>query len=141
MSVWSSLGAWLSGGPVQEAADQRLNKTSKVQTGMEAVFLQDLQHLAFEDRDTVRRYRDKTLFGETSSNGGGPRNNDLIVADDVEFHVTRGAGATTLLAAALISVAILLAASQLIPRHPENAGPAPPQFDDTTLDIKPVPGR
>lgn len=71
--------------PVQEARQQRLNKTNKIQTGLEAVLLNSISDIDRQDREAARIYRNKTLFGGGNETIPSTEDDGLIIADDIRI--------------------------------------------------------
>ena len=74
-----------------EAAQQYLAKMAKIESGHAALGLDHMATLAEDEEDTVRRYREKKLFGgdgastaaATEAKGMG---RSLILADNITYH-------------------------------------------------------
>ena len=102
--------------PVQEAREQRLAKDSKLQTGMEAVFVNSLNQIDKSEREAVNEYRNRQMGAPPKpphGKVGGESGDGLIIADDIQTTNIdrRGLGpvATVILVVALCILAYLLA--------------------------------
>lgn len=75
--------------PIEEATKQRVEKSAKMQTALEGVFVNSFHKLDQDERDVVNEYRNRQMGAtakrphkrETASGPG--KYDDLIVADDI----------------------------------------------------------
>lgn len=78
--------------PSQEAEDTLLDKGSKLELARQAVFLQNLQEIAYDDVKDVRRLKSKHLGPEFAMNEKGGKSGEsvddmgIIVCDDFHHH-------------------------------------------------------
>lgn len=78
-----------SGGPPsieeskREAAQQHLAKESKIQVAEQAVWLEDLREVAWDNRNSYQRYRDKKVGDKMVDKKPGDALGDLTVADNI----------------------------------------------------------
>ena len=67
-----------------EAAEDYLPKASKLRQLRAMMDLQDWQILQRDDRDAVRRYRNKTVFGDSDpAHAQEPEMGDILIADNI----------------------------------------------------------
>lgn len=114
-----------------EAAQQYLGKASKIQTGLESVFLKSFQEMGIDEIRDVRALKEKYSVGAggakmrvgrgTGSDGGN--HSDLIIADHMEFN-TPNPRATSPLLVALLAMAAGAGAAYLLNPPPPAAAPA-----------------
>jgi hypothetical protein len=116
---------------IDEAAQQRLGKDSKIQTAMESVFVGQMQQIAQDELDDVRALKDKYLNkgGRGMLIGGsgkaGERHSDLIIGDNIKIETPRGSSAMAVLAAgALGAAAAMFVPGLLKPEPAPTAAPA-----------------
>ena len=106
--------------PKEEALKQRLDKSNKLQTGLEAAYVQDMNSLLSHDRRRVRRYEDRTVFGADRK---GPTTNDqqaledekMQIADDIRTTnttINRGGGLLNTVGAIAMGAGGLYAANE-----------------------------
>jgi hypothetical protein len=74
------------------AAAEYLPKMAKLEEARRAIFLQDLESLAADERATVRRYRESKVFGNPMPQLPGDDVGNVIVCDD--YHVQIGVPAS-----------------------------------------------
>lgn len=71
---------------VNEATEQTVANRSKLGTALDAVFVKQMHDIANDEVETQREWRNKSVdIGGGSSETGGSRHSDLIVADSMNF--------------------------------------------------------
>lgn len=115
--------------PIEEAKQQRLGKSAKIQTAYEAVMVNDLKNIAKRDREVVAQYQNQKLFGGKKSppntQKGLAGNDDMIIADDIRITTIKPSG----LASEILKAAVLAALAYyglgpiLFPKTPEKKEP------------------
>lgn len=125
--------------PAEEAAQQRINKSAKVQTALEAMLVDDLRRIGATERDAVNRYRESKLFGGGNGQAPPAGDSDLIVCDNMRIEAPKsnnglltGVLLGTVLAAGgalglshLNQTPAVQPPTQPVPLPPQPAGPAP----------------
>ena len=105
---------------VQETAQAHLAKEAKLNVAQNAVLVDDVRHLAQDDRDAVRDYQAR-LWGSRQSSRKGNDMSDLIVCDDYR----RGLNPWVVTALAAVAGAVMLGRDWLATPTPDQ--PAPPE--------------
>jgi hypothetical protein len=71
---------------LEEAAEEFLPGMARLEEAKKAVMVDDLRRLVRDDREAVRRYREKTVFGQdTPSSTEEPPVGNLVVAETIHF--------------------------------------------------------
>lgn len=104
--------------PTQEAKQQRLNKSAKIQTGLEAVVVNQMQNIAKDEIAESRQLKDQTVFGGEKKLPQRGETDDMLIADDIRVTNVKSGGAMP----ALVGVAAGAAAIYF--GMPFLAGPA-----------------
>jgi len=94
LRILNKLSDWWRGlpadDPTLEAKSQRLNKSAKIQTGLEAVLMDSISELARQDHEQVRIHRNRAVFGdqrqETIPKRGTDGSDEMIIADDIKVN-------------------------------------------------------
>lgn len=119
----------------QEASDQYLGKSAKIQTFNDMTMAADLDELAEEDRAGVAALRQKTMgIGGGKGDAG---NKDRIVCDDMTINNSSGSLPAMLLMCALGAAAMWFLGNKL--NQPPVAQPspdAPVVVDDTEYEVR-----
>jgi len=77
-----------------EAAEEYLPKAAKLKEVHHAIMLEDQRTLLRDDRDSVRRYRNKTVFGDNDpAHAEEPDMGDILIADNITIGATPPNGA------------------------------------------------
>jgi len=71
-----------------EAAEEYLPKAVKLKEMHHAIMLEDLRELAREDRESVRRYRNKTVFGQEAEAQESEPMGGIVIADNISIGAT-----------------------------------------------------
>lgn len=106
--------------PTQEAKQQRLNKSAKVQTALEGLYVEQMGQIAKDEVAEVRQYKDQTVFGGKKK---APQRTDdeMLIADDIRItNVKSGSGILpTIAGLALGAAAVYFGMSHFAPSEPE----------------------
>ena len=106
LAIASAVRDWWEGvptEPIDEARQQRLSKSAKLQTAIEGVFVNDFNQLAQAEREAVNQYRnnlfanDSDTFGKSNSREphGQGADSEMVICDDVRrTHITRNGPGT-----------------------------------------------
>lgn len=89
------VGRWLDKDtePIQEARQQRLNKSAKIQTALEGAFVSQMNTIAKDEIAEVRQYKDQTVFGGSTQLPKRDEIDDMLIADDIKItNVKTGSG-------------------------------------------------
>jgi len=125
--------------PVGEAAKQRLDKSSKLHTGYEAAFTDDMYKLLDHERKTNQRYQDEKVFGVKKE---GPTSDiedsdGMIIADDItRTEIKNGGGLLQTVGAMAVGGGILWGVLQAMQPAPAAPEPAAPQIELREFDYK-----
>jgi len=71
--------------PVQEARQQRLSKSAKVQTGLEAALTNSIYQLDRRERAVANQYMDQKVFGAPVQAPDSSGEEPMIIADDIKI--------------------------------------------------------
>jgi len=73
---------------VNDTVEDALPKLAKLQQAKQAVFLEDFRALAADERESVRKYKDKTLFGGSGSSNPSQEGDmgNITIADNVSIN-------------------------------------------------------
>lgn len=124
---------------MRETASQELAKKSKVDAGMDLVFLEDLRELACADRERVDQLAAQMKGGSARQSGKGKKMGDLILCDD--YRKGNGNGITSTITSTVLGVVLTVAAWLWYTRdQPSVSLPTPPssattQDNDTTRRV------
>lgn len=118
---------------IQEAADQRLGKSNKLQTFHELTMERDFQELAEEDRESVRQFRDQKMGITGSGKSAGDR--DSWVCDDMTINAARSNLPELMFIAALLALGYWLFGREQSPSPSTEHTTVPVVVPDTEYDV------
>lgn len=75
-----------------EAVEEYLPKAAKLKELQTAIMLEDLRALAQRDREVVRRYEDRKLFGDQPTPSQEADMGDILIADNITVGAEARAG-------------------------------------------------
>lgn len=130
-SFWAWIAKWWEGSdtaPVDEAKQQRLSKSNKLQTAYEATMTQHMNKIANDEIAAVRQYKDQTVFGgKVKQPNWGKTDDEMIIADDIRITNVRPSVLPALMGAVAGAGLLWLAIPHLLPdEEPDVPEPSSP---------------